>query len=72
VTVTRDPEQIRERLRRVAERRRAAEREDDEIADEIRDSINEARDANISMTEVARLLEIDRTSMYRTYINGHH
>lgn len=35
-----------------------------------RTAVREAHRAGISMTEIARLLEIDRSSLYRTYASA--
>ena len=61
---------VRERLDDMARLRREHEEADKEIARGIRALIAEAREVGISMSEVARRLKIDRTGLYRTYIDG--
>jgi DNA-binding phage protein len=62
------PEAVRRSLAEVARERKANAVEDKALARRVRVLIAEARRVEIPMSEVARILEMDRTSLYRTYI----
>jgi DNA invertase Pin-like site-specific DNA recombinase len=62
--------EVRSHLAELAQLRRRVRDEDEDIARDIRATLADARRLGMSMSEVARLLEIDRTGLYRTYING--
>lgn len=63
-------ETLRKQLAQVAERRKATTVNMESVARDIRRLVAEAPDAGVPISEVARLLDMDRTSLYRTYING--
>lgn len=58
---------ITDELRVLGEERRLRRKEDAQAADDIRAAIVSARAQGLSMTEIAELLGIDRTQLYRTY-----
>lgn len=59
-------EALRTRLSELGERRVAADREDAELAREIKSALRDARGV-VSKTEAADLLRIHRTTLYRVY-----
>lgn len=59
-------EDIRARLAELGERRVAHDREDAELATEIRKALKDSRGV-VSKSEAADLLRIHRTTLYRVY-----
>lgn len=59
---------LRQRLAGLREQRRAQRVTAEDLGDRIRTAVNEAIDAGIPVTEVAKLLDMDRSSVYRTYV----
>lgn len=59
---------LRQRLAGLREQRRAQRVTAEDLGDRIRAAVNEAIDAGIPVTEVAKLLDMDRSSVYRTYV----
>lgn len=57
-------------LRRLGKTRKQQRRKDEDLADQIRQAVEEARDIDLPMTKVAKLLDIDRTQLYRTYLRS--
>lgn len=55
------------RLEALAERRRERKADDKELAKEITAAVKAAQRA-MPMTEIARLLDIDRSTIYRVYL----
>jgi hypothetical protein len=64
-----DEDYIRERLDTLAERRRSDIASREQLHEDIRVTVREAQVIGISMTEIARLLDMDRSSVYRTYVS---
>lgn len=62
-----DAEKVRADLRKIGERRQANDAERRSIANDTSIAIKQARKASLSMTEVARLIGLDRGAIYRTY-----
>lgn len=62
------PSMLRQRLAGLREQRRAQRVTAEDLGDRIRTAVNEAIDAGIPVTEVAKLLDMDRSSVYRTYV----
>lgn len=61
-----DPEVLRAELAEIGERRVQLTAATVKLADDTRAAIRRAKGA-LSMTEVARLVRLERTSMYHTY-----
>lgn len=59
---------VREELRDLARRRQRAIADEASVAADIRIAVKKARAEGIPLTEVATLLGLDRSSMYRTYV----
>lgn len=57
---------IREKLRRLGRRRDTAERQRDQLGDEIEAALREAY-GEVPVAEAARLLGVHRTSIYRVW-----
>lgn len=64
------PSKVEAGLRRLGRIRKQQRRKDEDIAQQIRDAVIEARDIGLPMTRVAELLGIDRTQLYRTYLRA--
>lgn len=64
---TQDAEDLRERLRGIAKRRLAVSDAIEELAEETREAIMQSKGV-LRMTEVAFLLDLERSAMYRTYV----
>ena len=62
--------ELEARLRTLAQSRARATAHQKALAADIRRTVAEAQQAGISMSQVARLLELDRSTLYRTYLNG--
>ena len=58
---------IRGKLTSIGVRRERIGRETEKLSRETRIAITEAREAGISMQEIADLVKLDRTNLYRTY-----
>lgn len=56
------------RLKFLGKKRRRQRTADEQLVNEIRDAVEDARDSGVSMTKVSELLQIDRTQLYRTYV----
>lgn len=65
---SKDPNKIRDEICDLAYRRERLRVELDLVADAIRAAVVEAQDADIPMAEVARLLGIDRSTLYKVYV----
>jgi DNA invertase Pin-like site-specific DNA recombinase len=60
-------EMIRQRLAGLARQRQEQRVAVDDLQERIRRAVADAQDLGVPMTEIARLLEMDRSSVYRTY-----
>jgi DNA invertase Pin-like site-specific DNA recombinase len=60
-------QEVRDQLLGAAERRRQLSSSSEALSDEIRQLVRDARAVSIPVAEVARLLEIDRSTLYRVY-----
>lgn len=58
---------IRERLSAIGEIRSQQDTEEQELMDAIRELVPLAKEAGVSVTELARRLNIHRTTIYRVY-----
>lgn len=65
MTDARKIEQMRTRLHELAKRRDDAQ----SIVADTRAAVQQARELGLSVTEIASRLGMDRSSLYRTYIN---
>lgn len=65
-----EPFDLRVRLVNIAARREEHQEAASELADETRRLVREAQREGMAMKEVARLLRIDRTTLYRTYLSA--
>lgn len=65
-----EPFDLRVRLVNIAARREEHQEVASELADETRRLVREAQREGMAMKEVARLLRIDRTTLYRTYLSA--
>ena len=63
-----DGEVARQRLSGLAEQRRQHRVAQDSLHESIRAAIRDAQAVGVPMTEIARLLGMDRSSVYRTYV----
>ncbi len=61
------PEQLREDLRVLGERRARRDKEDKELTADINDTLALIERAGISKSEAARRLGVHRTTLYRVY-----
>ncbi len=61
------PTEITRRLEALAERRRERKQDDKDLAADITAAVKSAQKA-MPMTEIARLLDIDRSTIYRVYL----
>lgn len=59
---------VRQRLAGLREQRRAQLVSQQELGERVRAAVNEAIEAGVPVAEIARLLEMDRSSVYRTYV----
>jgi len=66
--VLRNGEIVRQRLSGLAEQRRQHRVAQDTLHESIRNAIRDAQAVGVPMTEIARLLDMDRSSVYRTYV----
>lgn len=57
------------RFRRLGARRQRLQQANDELAQEIREALS-ASEGVISKVDAARLLGVDRTLLYKTYLTG--
>lgn len=64
---TQDAERLRARLRGIAARRVEVADVIEELAEETREAIVQSKGV-LRMTEVASLLDLERSAMYRTYV----
>lgn len=62
-----DAERVRAELRKIGERRAEVKAEDARLAEDTARAIKRARRARLPMTEVAALVGLDRTYLYRGY-----
>lgn len=62
-------EVVRHRLSGLREQRRAQLVSQEHLSARVRETVAEAIDAGVPVAEIARLLDMDRSSLYRTYIN---
>lgn len=65
-----EAELARQNLAALGEMRVDLGRADAELAEKIRKWVANARAAGVPMAEVARLLGMDRSAMYRTYVRA--
>ena len=65
-----DENVARDTLSALAEQRRVHLQAQSMLHDNIRFAVRAAQAAGIPMTEIARLLEMDRSSVYRTYVEA--
>lgn len=61
--------EVAQRLAGLARRRATQKRQSDELATEIKATVAEAQHV-MPVAEIARHLGLDRSTLYRTYING--
>lgn len=64
------PDLVRRRIESAAQRRDLHLIDGEALAAEIRALARDAQAVQIPMTELARLLHIDRSTLYRTYLNA--
>lgn len=64
-----DADRLRDELREIKERREVLTDAIQQLAQDTGDAIQRAR-GELSMTEIARLIGIDRTGLYRTYTSA--
>lgn len=60
---------IEVQLEALGVRRRKQRQADETLITEIRRAVDAARESGVSMTRVSKLLGIDRTQLYRTYLS---
>lgn len=58
---------IRDRLDELGARRAAHDASDKELVKEIKKALNDAEAAGVSISEIARRLNVHRTTIYRVY-----
>lgn len=63
-------ESARERLAQLADLRRAHLASAAHLANDVRRAVKVAQNAEIPLAEIARLLDMDRSTLYRTYLDG--
>lgn len=63
-----DAPMIRQRLSGLREQRRQQRMVAEELAERTRAAVREAQEAGVPIAEIARLLDMDRSSVYRTYV----
>lgn len=61
-------EMARQRLAGLREQRRQQRMANDELHERIRLAIADAQAVGVPVAEIARLLDMDRSSVYRTYV----
>jgi DNA-directed RNA polymerase specialized sigma24 family protein len=61
---------LRQRLAGLREQRRQARLADEELRERTRKAVREADEAGVPIAEIARLLQMDRSSVYRTYLDA--
>lgn len=61
---------VRQRLRGLAEQRQQDLVSTERLRERIRLTIRDAQEMGVPMTEIARLLRMDRSSVYRTYLDA--
>lgn len=64
--MTTDSAEIREKLRKLGERRTQQQSDRENLSTEVEEALREAY-GHISVTEAAELLKIHRTTVYRVY-----
>jgi DNA invertase Pin-like site-specific DNA recombinase len=67
---TADEVMVRQRLSGLAEQRRQHRVAQDTLHESIRRAIRDAQAIGVSVTEIAKLLDMDRSSVYRTYVEA--
>lgn len=65
-----EAELVKQRLAGLREQRRALRLSSEEVAQRTREAVAVAQKAGVSIAEIARLLDMDRSSVYRTYISA--
>jgi DNA-directed RNA polymerase specialized sigma24 family protein len=63
-----DMDIAKQRLSGLAQQRREHRVAQEELHERIRAAIREAQAAGVPVAEIARLLDMDRSSVYRTYV----
>lgn len=61
---------VRQRLHQLAERRDQHLTTGEALAQEVRDLVADAQAVGLPLAEVARVLRMDRSAMYRTYVKA--
>lgn len=64
-----DEGDVRAELREIGERRAAQEKERKKLSNDTQDAIKRAK-GRVPMTEIAKLVGLERTSMYHTYVRA--
>lgn len=59
---------VRERLADLREARKEHREAQEELYADIRRAVRAAQKAGVPMAEIARILDMDRSSVYRTYV----
>jgi transcriptional regulator of acetoin/glycerol metabolism len=65
-----EADRVRLRLRELGQQRVQHAAAGEELADEIKKTVREAQSSSVPLAEVARLLGLDRSTLYRTYLDG--
>jgi DNA invertase Pin-like site-specific DNA recombinase len=65
-----DEDIVRQRLSGLAEQRKQHRVAQDELHERIRATIRDAQALGVPVAEIARILEMDRSSVYRTYVEA--
>lgn len=64
------PEAVRAKLGALGNRRKEHGKAEDELREEVREAVAEARLAKLPMQEVADLLDLNRTTLYQVYLDA--
>ena len=70
IAATNEFEMARRRLAGLREQRRQQRVATDQLQERTRNAIRDAQQVGVPVAEIARLLDMDRSSVYRTYVQA--
>lgn len=64
------PDEVRKRLEEAAQQRQLHHVSGEALAERIRTAVHDAQTVGVPIAECARILEMDRSTLYRVYLNA--